>query len=180
MQSQEQDISLLIEGCLANNRKAQEQLYRQFYGFAMSIALRYARNEADAADIMSLAFVKVFKSLQTYDPQKGSFFAWLKRIVANEGIDHIKSLGKFNPVEIEEVADPHIDNTAIDRLQAEDIMTMVKKLPPATHAVFILYVTEGHTHKEIAVKLNISEGTSKWHLSEARKILKQTLQLHTG
>ncbi|MBW8684964.1 RNA polymerase sigma factor [Chitinophaga rhizophila] len=179
MQSQEQDISLLIEGCLTNNRKAQEQLYRQFYGFAMSIAMRYSRSEADAADIMSHAFVKIFKSMHTYDPQKGSLHAWIKRIVANEGLDHVKSLGKFSPVELEETYAPSIDNSVIARLEAEDIMTLIKKLPPATHAVFILYVMEGHTHKEIAAKLNISEGTSKWHLSEARKILKQTLQLQT-
>lgn len=180
MQSQEQDISLLIEGCLANNRKAQEQLYRLFYGFAMSIAMRYARSEADAADIMSHAFVKIFKSMHTYDASKGTMYAWIKRIVANEGIDYIKSQSKFNPLELEEVMAPSIDNSVIARLEAEDIMATIKKLPPATHAVFILYVMEGHTHKEIAVKLNISEGTSKWHLSEARKILKQTLQLQTG
>ena len=53
-----EEIQELIEGCLANNRKAQEGLYRHFYGFAMTIALRYARDEMDAADIMSHAFVK--------------------------------------------------------------------------------------------------------------------------
>lgn len=118
--------------------------------------------------------------MHTYDASKGTMYAWIKRIVANEGIDYIKSQSKFNPTELEETMAPSIDNSVIARLEAEDIMATIKKLPPATHAVFILYVMEGHTHKEIAVKLNISEGTSKWHLSEARKILKQTLQLQTG
>jgi RNA polymerase sigma-70 factor (ECF subfamily) len=58
---------------------------------------------------------------------------------------------------------------------AEEIMELVKKLPPATHAVFVLYAVEGYNHREIAEKLNISEGTSKWHLSEARKFLQQQL-----
>jgi RNA polymerase sigma-70 factor (ECF subfamily) len=58
---------------------------------------------------------------------------------------------------------------------AEEIMELVAKLPPATHAVFVLYAVEGYNHREIAEKLGISEGTSKWHLSEARKTLQKQL-----
>jgi RNA polymerase sigma-70 factor (ECF subfamily) len=59
---------------------------------------------------------------------------------------------------------------------ADEIMELVKKLPPATHAVFVLYAVEGYNHREIAERLKISEGTSKWHLSEARKTLQKQLQ----
>lgn len=173
MQDQEQHISSLLEGCRANDRRAQEQLYRLFYSFAMSVAMRYARSEADAADIMSQAFVKIFKSIHTYDSAKGTLYAWIKRIVANEGIDHIKRQSRFMPVELEEADTPQINNNVIAKLEVKEVMSLIQKLPPATHAVFILYVMEDHTHKEIAAKLHISEGTSKWHLSEARKILKQ-------
>lgn len=180
MQTVEQDIELLIEGCLANKRKAQEGLFRQFYGFAMTIALRYSRDEHDAADILSLAFVKIFKSLHSYDSSKGSLHAWIKRIVVNEGLDHIKSRNRFSEnVEIETVAEPEINNTVLEQMGAEEIMNMVKRLPPATHAVFVLYAVEGYNHREIAERLGISEGTSKWHLSEARKTLqKQLATLH--
>ncbi|MNL59315.1 RNA polymerase sigma factor [compost metagenome] len=78
-------------------------------------------------------------------------------------------------VEIETVAEPAIDNAALDRLNADEIMTMIQKLPPATHAVFVLYAVEGYKHKEIAEALGISEGTSKWHLSEARKTLQKNI-----
>ena len=54
--------------------------------------------------------------------------------------------------------------------------SMIQKLPPATHAVFVLYAVEGYKHKEIAEALGISEGTSKWHLSEARKTLQRNLE----
>lgn len=174
------DIDLLLEGCLANDRKAQKLLYQQFYGFAMNIALRYSRDEADAADIMSHAFVKVFKSIRTYDPAKGSLHAWIKRIVVNEGLDHIKSRQRFSEnVEIETVAEPEINNNALSEMGAEEIMNLIKRLPPATHAVFVLYAVEGFNHREIGERLGISEGTSKWHLSEARKTLqKQILQLN--
>ncbi|MGV3657823.1 MAG: RNA polymerase sigma factor [Chitinophagaceae bacterium] len=180
MQAVDTDIDFLLEGCRDNNRKAQEGLYRQFYGFAMTIALRYSRDEHDAADIMSHAFVKIFKSIKSFDEQKGSLHAWIKRIVVNEGLDHIKSRNRFSEnVEVETVAEPQIANAALEQMGAEEIMNLIKKLPPATHAVFVLYAVEGYNHREIAERLNISEGTSKWHLSEARKTLQTQLQTYT-
>lgn len=177
MQAVEQDIDFLLRGCLANNRKAQEGLYRQFYGFAMTIALRYSRDEHDAADIMTAAFVKVFRNLKSFDLSRGSLHAWIKRIIVNEGLDHIKSRNRFSEnVEVETVAEPEINNTALEQMGAEEIMNLVKRLPPATHAVFVLYAVEGYNHREIAEQLNISEGTSKWHLSEARRTLQKQIQ----
>jgi RNA polymerase sigma factor (sigma-70 family) len=177
MEVVEQDIDLLLEGCLANDRKAQQALYRQFYGFAMTIALRYSRDEHDAADIMSHAFVKIFKSIRSFDPLKGSFQGWMKKIIVNEGLDHIKSRSRFSQdVELETVAEPPINNAVLEEMGAEEIMNLIKRLPPATHAVFVLYAIEGYNHREIAEKLKISEGTSKWHLSEARKTLQQQIR----
>jgi len=172
----EVNIQEMLEGSLANKRKAQEALFRHFYGFAMSIALRYSRDEMDAADIVSHAFVKIFKSIHSFDSSKGSLHAWIKKIVVNEGLDHIKSRTRFSEnVELETVPEPHVNNSIIEQMGAEEIMEIVKKLPPATHAVFVLYAVEGYNHREIAERLNISEGTSKWHLSEARKFLQQQL-----
>jgi len=173
----EDNIQDLLEGSLANRRKAQEGLFRHFYGFAMTVALRYSRDEMDAADIVSHAFVRIFKNIQTYDKSKGSLHAWIKRIVVNEGLDHIKSRTRFSEnVELETVPEPEVSSHIIEQMGAEEIMELVKKLPPATHAVFVLYAVEGYNHREIAERLNISEGTSKWHLSEARKTLQQQLQ----
>ncbi len=169
------DIDLL-QGCIANDRKVQKLLYEQFYEFAMTVAMRYSRDEMDAADIMSHAFVKVFKSIKSYDSTKGSLHAWIKRIVVNEGLDHIKSRERFSEnVELETVDEPPINNSVLEEMGAEEIMELIAKLPPATHAVFVLYAVEGYNHREIAEKLGISEGTSKWHLSEARKTLQKQL-----
>lgn len=174
----ENDIDSLLAGCFTGDRKAQKLLYQQFYGFAMTIALRYSRDDMDAADIMSQAFVKIFRSIKSYDPNKGSLHAWIKKIVINEGLDHIKSRGRFSEnVEIETVTEPAIRNDVLEQMGADEIMKLVQKLPPATHAVFILYAVEGFTHREIAEKINISEGTSKWHLSEARKTLQKQILL---
>jgi RNA polymerase sigma-70 factor (ECF subfamily) len=171
------NLEQIIDGCLTNNRKAQESLFRSFYGFAMNVALRYSRDDMDAADIVSHAFVKIFKSIHTFDQTKGSIQAWIKKIVVNEGIDHFKSRSKFkNDLELESVPEPQINNAILERMGVDEIMALVKRLPPATHAVFILYAVEGYNHREIAEKLSISEGTSKWHLSEARKSLQKQIQ----
>jgi RNA polymerase sigma factor (sigma-70 family) len=141
----------------------------------MVIAMRYAIDEHEAADIMSHAFVKMFRSISSFDESKGSFQGWLKRIVINESLDHIKQRSKFSHQEIETAEEPAITNAVIEKTDAAAIMELIKQLPPATHAVFVLYAIDGFAHKEIATKLKISEGTSKWHLSEARKILQQKL-----
>jgi RNA polymerase sigma factor (sigma-70 family) len=174
---QHTDIPLLIDGCKKNERKAQEALYRHFYPFAAAIALRYVKNNDDMADVVSLSFIKLFKALPAFDTRRGSFHAWVKTIVIHEALDVIKARSKYT--DSHEVADAEeipVNNTALDKVSIGEIMNMIQKLPPATHAVFVMYVVEGYNHREIAQQLNISEGTSKWHLSEARKSLKQQLE----
>jgi RNA polymerase sigma factor (sigma-70 family) len=141
----------------------------------MVIAMRYAIDEHEAADIMSHAFVKMFRSISSFDESKGNFHGWLKRIVINESLDHIRQRSKFSHPEIETAEEPTITNAVIEKTDAAAIMELIKQLPPATHAVFVLYAIDGFAHKEIATQLKISEGTSKWHLSEARKTLQQKL-----
>jgi RNA polymerase sigma-70 factor (ECF subfamily) len=174
---QQIDISSIIEGCKRNERKAQEALYRHFYPFAATIALRYVKSNDDMADVVSLAFIKLFKALPTFDTRRGTFHAWFKTIVIHEALDHLKAHSKFiDSQEVTGAEEISVDNTALDRMSTGEIMNMIQKLPPATHAVFVLYVMEGYNHREIAQQLNISEGTSKWHLSEARRSLKQQIQ----
>ncbi len=150
-------------------------MYRQLYGFAMAIAMRYAIDEHEAADILGHAFVKMFRSIHSYDATKGNFHGWLKKIVINESLDHIKQRSQFSNLMLDTAEEPHVNNDIIERTDAAAILELVRQLPRATHAVFVMYAIDGYTHKEIAAQLNISEGTSKWHLSEARKILQQKI-----
>jgi len=70
--------------------------------------------------------------------------------------------------------DQKVKHKVLDKLYEEDILKLVEKIPPASGDVFLLFAVNGYTHKEIAELKGISIGTSKWHLSEARKKL-QTL-----
>ena len=167
----------MLEGCIKNDRKAQELFYKQFYGPMVSICMRYTRNEEDALEVLHNGFLKVFKHLSTYDAAKASLYTWIKTIMVNSAIDFIRSRQKFkNQVELKDSHDTvSTDNEAIQRMSSAEVLQLVQKLPTATQTVFNLYVIEGFNHREIGGILGISDGTSKWHLSEARRQLKQLL-----
>lgn len=170
------DISAVIEGCKRGERLAQEKLYRSFYGAIMNICVRYTQSQADALEVMNTGFYKVFKNIHTYRQDKAAFYTWVRTIIINTCLNFIRSKEKvmFTGEAADDAA--AIQPGIIASMQAEDILRLVRLLPPATQAVFNLYVMDGYTHKDIAAMLQISEGTSKWHLSEARKILQKQLK----
>jgi RNA polymerase sigma-70 factor (ECF subfamily) len=116
----------------------------------------------------------VFKNIQRYDPKQASLYTWIRTIVINSCLDFIKQKQKLEKVgELDENVEVHITPEVISKIKTNELLQQVRRLAPATQAVFNLYVIEGYNHKEIGQLLNISEGTSKWHLSEARKNLQQ-------
>ena len=166
----------LINGCIQNSRQAQELLYKRFYGPMAALCLRYTRNEEDAIEVLHNGFLKVFRNMHTYDAAKATLYTWIRKIMVNSAIDHIRQRNKFSVIELEKAEEPGIDADAVSRLSAAELLRLVKKLSPATQTVFNLYVVEGYNHREIANLVGISEGTSKWHLSEARRQLQGMLQ----
>lgn len=166
----------VLDGCINNDRRAQELLYKQFYGPMVALCIRYTRNEEDAIEVLHNGFLKVYKHIGSYDPGKASLYTWIKTIMVNSAIDFIRSRQKFkNNVELKEMHESGIDNEAIHRMSATELLALIRQLPQATQTVFNLYVVEGYNHREIAELLGISDGTSKWHLSEARRQLQQLL-----
>ena len=165
----------MLEGCIKNDRKAQELLYKQFYGSMIGLCMRYTRNEEDAMEVLHNGFLKVYKHLGTYDTAKASLYTWIKTIMVNSAIDFIRARQKFkNQVELKDTHEAgSIDNEAIHRMGSTELLKLIQKLPLATQTVFNLYIIEGYNHREIGNILGISDGTSKWHLSEARRQLKQ-------
>lgn len=178
MSSSINDIELIISNCKKGNRLAQEKLYRSFYGAMMNICLRYTKNEADAVEVLNTGFYKVFKGIHTYTPGKASAYTWIRTIIINTCLNFIRTKQKdvIAAGEVTEQEEPAIPPDIIARLNSTEILRLVQLLPPATQAVFNLFVIDGFTHKQIAAMLHISEGTSKWHVSEARKFLQQHLK----
>lgn len=144
----------------------------------MLLCMRYTKNENDAAEVLNKGFLKVFLNIQRYDPAQANLYTWMRTIVINSCIDFVKAKAKKDQYkELNETMEVHIDAEAINKMEVNMLLHLVRQLPPATQAVFNLYVMEGYNHKEIGQLLSISEGTSKWHLSEARKSLQQMIRL---
>lgn len=167
----------LINGCIDNDRKAQEHLYKQFYVAMMSVCMRYTRNEDDAMEVLHNGFLKVYKNIHRFDSLKAGLYTWIRSIMIHSAIDFIRQNVKHSrQVEIDKATEPYIDSEAVEKLNAQELLQVVRKLPPATQTVFNLYIIEGFTHKEIGIMIGISEGTSKWHLSEARRLMRKLLK----
>lgn len=167
----------LIQGCINNNRKAQEKLYKQFFGPMLSICTRYTRNEPDAMEALHNGFLKVYKNIHAFDYTKASLYTWIRTIMVNTSIDFVRQFHKHAPAfELDAMIEPSVDGEVLKKLEAGELLYLIRQLPPATQSVFNLYVIEGYTHREIGEKMGISEGTSKWHLSEARKSLQKSIK----
>jgi RNA polymerase sigma-70 factor (ECF subfamily) len=165
----------LVEGCVRNDRYFQEQLYRRFFPTMIQMCMRYASDRDEAMLIVNNGFLRVFQKIDTF-AFKGSLEGWIRRLVFHSLSDHYKKQPKnvhFLVWEEWDSRDTH--NTALPALYLEDLLGMVDQLPPATKDVFCLYAIDGYTHAEIAQRLGMSEGTSKWHLNAARKRLKDLI-----
>jgi RNA polymerase sigma factor (sigma-70 family) len=174
--NEQEDIHSIISGCKRNDRRAQELLYRNFYRAMMTICVRYTKNEADALDVLNTGFYKVYRNIDKYDAKKATLYTWIRTIVINSCLNFIKARetrSAWN--ELDQAASVHLSPDVFGKMSSEEILRLVRQLPPATQAVFNLYVMEGFTHKEIGQLLSISDGTSKWHLSEARRILQHLI-----
>jgi RNA polymerase sigma-70 factor, ECF subfamily len=173
----------IINGCIAKDAKSQEKLYQYMYPEMMKVCIRYTINLEDAAMLYNEAMLKVFNKVQQYKFE-GSFNGWVKRVVMNTCIDYCRKKVSYNRHQYLE--ETKVDTIAISpevyaNLEAKEIMQLVTQLPKNTAIVFNMFVLDGYKHLEIAAVLGITEGTSKWHLNEARRLLKIKLEeLNTG
>ena len=170
------NIKLILEGCLRGNRNSQRRLYEHFYGYAMSICLRYSSTREEAVEVLNDAFLKVFSHLHQYDPNC-EFKPWLRRILINKAIDyHRKYKHKISWVELSPKIDLADLTVALPpTLLEQDMLPILQQLPPAYRMVFNLYVMEGYKHQEIAEQLGISVGTSRSNLLRAKAKLRTLL-----
>ena len=173
----------LIAGCIRQDRTCQEALYKRFYGKMMGVCLRYAKNRDEASDMPQEGFIKVFTSIRNF-ASKGSFEGWVRRIIVNTAVDHLRrnkheymivSTVYAREGDVPDPAEEVEDENLINNLSEEEILNAISQLSPAYRAVFNLYVMEDLPHKEIADQLGISEGTSKSNLAKARFQLKKNL-----
>lgn len=166
----------ILEGCKQFDRQKQEELYKACYGPMVKVCSRYATDLDQAAAFYNEAMMKVFSNIHQYKGN-GELPGWIRRIVVNTCIDHCRRQAKFIHQSVEEIQDEGIavDPDVYNRLSGYDVTRLLYELPKNTCLVFSLFVLEGYKHEEIGQLLGISAGTSKWHLNEARRLLKDKL-----
>jgi RNA polymerase sigma factor (sigma-70 family) len=171
-----EELNQLILDCKAGKREAQSRVYRLFSPKLFGVCLRYARDTSEAEDLLHDGFMIIFEKIGQY-AFKGAFEGWMRRIVVNLALERFRTRNRMYPVEDVAQYDPMPSTSnVIDELNAQELLDMIKELPPRYKMVFNLYAIDGYSHKEIAERMGISEGTSKSNLNRARHILQTKLE----
>ena len=168
----------LIKGCLQRDRSAQKRLFDAYSSKMYSICYRYVKDSMEAEDILVTAFTKILEKIEQFK-NEGSFEGWIRRIVVNEALTHLRrNRSMYLETDLEQAdREPNYENLN-NYLEAEDLVNLIQALPSGYRIVFNMYAIDGYSHKEIADHLGISENTSKSQLSRARVYLQKKLAQH--
>lgn len=168
----------LIDGCKRRSVKHEEFFFKKYYGYVMRISMSYVKTKELAQEITHDSFLKFFDSVRKNDVLV-SIKPWLRKITVNTSIDYYRKNRKFQNHEIADGETPVFDSEdAEDRLAYEEILELIHRLPADYRLVFNLYEIEGFSHKEIAVKMEITESSSRVYLTRAKNQLRQLIQKH--
>ena len=174
-------LEKIIEGCLKNDRKAQKALFDRFSPKMLAICTRYISEKQAAEDVMITGFMKVFEKINQFRMQ-GSLEGWIRKLMINEALLYIRANKSVHLVSESNTSETYLVMEAHEcSYDAEQLLEMVKQLPPGYRAVFNMYAIDGYSHKEIALELDITESTSKSQLHKARTLLQQRIvELENG
>ncbi|MDB5025337.1 MAG: polymerase subunit sigma-24 [Mucilaginibacter sp.] len=168
----------LIKGCLRNEKKHQKKLYKAFYSFACSIALRYASDREEASIIMNKGFYSAFTSLSDYK-ETMAFKEWLHYFMVQASIKHYLDKRQL-PAPVPGSKTDDMDSNPHhleDGFSNSNGIKMLHQLPNLCRIVFNLFVIEGYEHEKIAGLLDISAYTSRVVLTSARKKLSSLMSV---
>ncbi|MDP4149015.1 MAG: sigma-70 family RNA polymerase sigma factor [Bacteroidota bacterium] len=168
----------VIDGCIRNDRRSQEKLYKQLFPALFCLCRRYFRNDHEAIESVNDGMLKVYKNINSYQPAKGALFNWVYTIVRNTALDKLKlTVPLTQQVEtLSGAAESGNGEDPLRALEAKDLYSLLDHLNPATRLVCSLFYIDGYAIKDIVSRLDISPGTVKWHLSESRRKLKDIFE----
>ncbi len=174
-------LAVMWEGCLKNDRKQQELLYRTLAPRMLAVCMRYAHDKDEAQDILQEGFIKMFNNVHKYRGE-GNLEGWIRRIMVRCAISRYRKLKPMVLVEDFNEDDNNCDGGYnAHGLEAKELMGMIQTLPQTYRSVFNMYAIEGYSHQEIGNTLGISELLSRTNLHRARVMLKEMVsRLTTG
>lgn len=175
IRQQEKDLTAIIRGCRREDESSQEQLYKMYYGYALSVSMKYCLNREDATEVVNDSFMKVFKHINQFDIER-PFKPWLRKIVVNASIDKIRK-NPENHLDIEDVP-LSLPQLVDSDLKIKETLQLLKFLPEMYRAVFNMYEIDGYSHKEISEELGIGESSSRTYLLRAKNQLRELYNKH--
>ena len=167
----------IIKGCIQEDESCQRELFRRYAGKMLGVCQRYARNTADAEDIVQDAFIKIFEKIYQFKSE-GSFEGWIRRIVVNTALKKYTVIRYDKEVSGYEITDRNESSTeaqVYSHLNEKQLLGLINNLPDGYRLIFNLFVIEGYQHEEIAQLLKIQPGTSRSQLVKARNMLKKQI-----
>lgn len=176
MDAESEDI--LIKGCIEWDRTAQNRLYKAYSAKMFAVCFKYSSSREEAEDTFHEAFMKVYENIKNFK-KEGSLEGWIRRIMVNTAIEKYRKRSRLVVLVSMEDHQTEFNNHYVEdilsKIEADELMHLIQKLPPQYKMVFNLYEFEGLKHKEIGARLGISEGASKSNLSRARAILQKAI-----
>ncbi len=139
------------------------------------MCMKYTRDEDRALLILNDGFLKVFQKIHTFR-QEGSLEGWIRRLVYHTLADYFKkenSYIRFIQFDLQDYQALPVQPS--DQLEFQDLIRLLDRIPERSAQVFKLFAIEGYSHDEISAMMDISVGTSKWHLSHAREKLRNII-----
>ncbi|RAR75467.1 RNA polymerase sigma factor [Flavobacterium aciduliphilum] len=158
-------------------RDAQRQVYEYMSPKLYHTCKRYLKKEEEIEEVLADSFYTIFTKMDQLK-ELYAFEAWSRKITVNNCLRCIKNQVNFNLY----LEDTHYkiqpESVPDTQLEEEDLLKLLDLLPQGCKTVFNLFAIEGYGHKEIAVMLHISEGTSKSQLNVAKSKLKELVNTH--
>jgi RNA polymerase sigma-70 factor (ECF subfamily) len=176
----------LVERCLNGSDGAWEELVRTHTRLVYGACYRFTGRTDDASDMTQEVFLRVFRSLHTYQPKSGAFRTWLVRLTRNLLIDHYRKNKKdqaLTPLDdaaykLEQThgVESRADSLAAGREAGELVQKGLQFLSPELREAVILRDIQGLDYREIADVLRVPDGTVKSRINRGRRELAQRLR----
>jgi len=168
-----------IERCASRDPKAQQWVFKHFFGLAMGISVRYLASHPLAQEAVNDSFLKIFDQLPRQLAGIHSFKAWLRALVVRTAIDYFRKEKKnYLTSGLDELADGYMAADEVtDNQSVQEILRLLDRLPPVWKVVFNLYEVEGYSHEEIGKILDISTSSSRAYLAKGKECLRKMITI---
>jgi RNA polymerase sigma-70 factor (ECF subfamily) len=188
-----QVVAMLVRRCIAGDAVAWEEIVRRYNRRIYNICYRFAGSGDDAQDLTQEVFIKMYRTLSSYDVERGAFMTWVTTITRNLLVDHFRKSKQDRVTDsLDGAPSEHEDAMPLSeqipdkaappdaRVQSrearESVHRALQKLSPELREAVILRDLQDMDYKEVAAVLKVPEGTVKSRINRGRAELARLLQ----